>query len=335
MSQEASCSTAHVMVVDDEPSVSDVLRDALVEFGYEVSTATNGEEALDLAREQRFDLALCDSHLPGMSGVQLTVALHRMHPQMSVILITAEGDAEARKEALAAGASATASKPLEITSLPFVLEDSLQLKRLEARKLTEEPADVLFKAIKAVAAAIDAKSHYADSHSARMAALSIAFGAELNLSPDRVNTLELAAHIHDIGKIGTPDSVLVKPEKPSDDEWVDIIKHPAIGSDFLAGIDELADVASAIRHHHEHMDGSGYPDGLKGDAIPLLARILAVADAFEAMTSQRPYRRAISQQEALGELRKRAGTQFDPAVVEAAVRVVESVRADDSARKAA
>ena len=335
MSQEASYSTAQVMVVDDEPDVLDLLRDGLASFGYQVSTATNGEEALELARERKFDLALCGTRLRGINGMQLTATLSRMHPQMPVIHITAEGDVEAGRQALEAGASDFVAKPLETTSLPFILEDNLQRKRLEARRLSEERADVLFKALKVIAAAIDAKSHYASSHSARMADLSVAIGTELDLSQDRLNTLELAAHIHDVGKIGTPDSVLDKPGKLSDDEWVDIVKHPAVGSDFLAGTDELSEVASAIRHHHEHLDGSGYPDGLKADAIPFLARILAVADAFEAMTSDRPYRPAISQEEALGELCKHAGTQFDRAVVETAVRVAKSASAGDSEKRAA
>ncbi len=334
MSQEASCSTAHVLAVGDEPEVLDLLRETLTRFGYEVSTATDGEAALELARQRTLDLALCDCHLEGMSGVELAKALHKMHPHLALILTTEDGDTEAENEALAAGASDTATKPLDLSSLPFILEDNLQRKRFEARKLSQEPADVLLKAIKAIAAAVDAKSHCAVSHSARTAALSVAIGAEMGLSPDCVNTLELSGHLHDVGRIGTADSTPVEPVKQWDDEWVDIIKHPAVGSEFLLGIDELADVASAIRHHHEHMDGSGYPDGLRRDAIPLTARILAVADAFEVMTSQRPYRRAISQQEALGELRKRSGKQFDEAVVEAATRVVGSMHADGQTNEA-
>ena len=194
---------------------------------------------------------------------------------------------------------------------------------------------MLFKAIKALAAAIDAKSHYTGCHSARMAELCLQIGGAMGLSEGRLNTLELAAHIHDVGKIGTPDSVLMKSERLSDEEWADILRHPAMGADFLAGIDELAEVATIVRHHHEHIDGTGYPDGLKGEAIPLLARILSVADALEAMTSDRPYRAAITLESALDELRANSGTQFDPAVVEATIRVIGDNIAGDKDRRAA
>ena len=168
-----------------------------------------------------------------------------------------------------------------------------------------------------------------------MADLCLEIGREMRLSEERLNTLELAAHIHDVGKIGTPDSVLSKPGKLSDEEWADILKHPAMGADFLAGIDELAEVASIVRHHHEHVDGTGYPDGLKGDAIPPLARIMAVADAFEAMTSERPYRGGISSEEALEELRICAGAQFDSEVVDAMIRVAERMGFGEEMKRAA
>ena len=335
MSQDAVHSTAHVMVVDDDLDVLALLSDALAGFGYLVSSATSGEQALDLAKEKKFDLVLCDLRLQGMNGIVLTRALCRMHPQVPVVLLTAYGDIEASKQALDAGASDFVTKPLELTTLPFILENNLQRKKIEARRLSEERAEVLFKAIKALAAAIDAKSHFTGSHSARMAELCIEIGVELGLAQEKLNTLELAAHIHDVGKIGTPDSVLGKPGRLSDDEWVDILKHPATGADFLAGIEELSEVAAVVRHHHEHMDGSGYPDGLKGEAIPFLARILAVADAFEAMTSDRPYRDAVSPHDAIAELRGNAAIQFDQDVVEAAVIVIERHYGTEHGRKAA
>lgn len=314
--------TTRVLVVDDDVDALNAVSDALEEFGYEVARAASGERALEMAREIAFDVALCDLYMSGLTGMQLVRALSRIHPQMPIVLVTGSGDVEQSRQALEAGAVDFISRPVEPSTLPFVLENNLQRKRLEAKRLSETRADVLFKAIKALAAAIDAKSHFAGSHSARMADLCLEIGKEMDLPEDRLNVLELAAHIHDVGKISTPDYVLSKPGKLSDDEWVDILKHPSMGADFLAGIDELAEVASVVRHHHEHVDGSGYPDGLKGDAIPLLARILAVADAYEAMTSDRPYRRALPPENAVGELVANAGTQFDPAVVEAAQRVL-------------
>ncbi len=335
MSHGMRRATAHVLVVDDEQDVLDQLSEALGRFGYTAATATSGESALRLTREQRFDLVIADLCLEGVSGIQLTQALSRMHPQMPVVLMTTHGDIEAGRLALEAGVSDFITKPLELESLPFVVENNLQRKKLEARRLSEERADVLFKTIKAMAAAIDARSDHTSCHSVRMANLCIAIARELDFSQDVLNALELAAYIHDIGKIGTPDSVLTKPGELSEDEWVDILKHPATGADFLAGIEELTEVAAIVRHHHEQFDGTGYPDGLKGDAIPLSARVLAAADAFEAMTSERPYRSAMSGAKAMDELRKNAGTQFDPAVVAAVERVAgRFTEADDEKRAA-
>ncbi len=184
-------------------------------------------------------------------------------------------------------------------------------------------ADVLLKTIQAIAAAVDAKSLFSSEHSSRVTQLCLEIGAELGLPRDSLETLEFAAHIHDIGKIGTPDSVLTKIGRLTDDDWSNIREHPGVGAGFLSRIGDLQEVAHVIRHHHERMDGFGYPDRLRGEAIPLLSRVLAVADAFEAMTSNRPHRRAINPNDALQELRANAGAQFDSDVVKAAATVIE------------
>jgi response regulator RpfG family c-di-GMP phosphodiesterase len=327
--------TAQVLVVDDEPDALAALADALITHGYDVSTAPSAEDGIELAKQKGFDLVLCDLYMNGMSGVQFTQAVSRMHPNVPVIVVTAWGDIEASRQALDAGASDFVTKPIEFTSLPFLLENNLQRKKIELRRVSEQRADVLFKAIKGLAAAIDAKSHYTGKHSAHTAEVCLEIGQEHGLTEERMNTLELAAHIHDVGKIGCPDAVLTKPGKLTPEEWYDILRHPAMGADFLAGIDELTEVATIVRHHHERMDGEGYPDGLSGDAIPPLTRILAVADAFEAMTSDRPYRPALSWDDALAELRANAGTQFDPLVVTAAERVVRMALGIDDEERAA
>lgn len=311
-----------VLVVDDDPDTLESLRSALAGNGYQVSCVSSGEEAIEAVKECEYDIVLCDLYLQGMTGVEVTQCISRMHPHIPVVVITAWGDIETSRQALEAGAADFVTKPIEFANLPFILENNMQRKRIEQRKLSEQRANVLFKAIKALAAAIDAKSHYTGRHSAHMAELCLEIGEELQLSPERMMTLELAAHIHDVGKIGTPDSVLDKPGKLTPEEWEEVLKHPCAGAEFLAEIEELSEVASIIRHHHERYDGTGYPDGLRGEGIPFLSRVLAVADALEAMTSDRPYRPAISWPEALEELRRHSGTQFDPVVVDAAIRVV-------------
>jgi HD-GYP domain-containing protein (c-di-GMP phosphodiesterase class II) len=154
----------------------------------------------------------------------------------------------------------------------------------------------------------------------------------MGLGQDRSVTLELAAQLHDVGKIGTPDAVLTKPDVLTDEEWVDVLKHPALGGAFLAAVPELADIASIVRHHHEHFDGTGYPDGLQGEAIPLLSRIIAVADAYDAMTSERPYRPSLSHEDAAQELVRHSGTQFDRSLVE---HLLSALNESPAERKAA
>jgi putative two-component system response regulator len=325
----------HVLVVDDDPETLRSLSEVLVKQGYKVTAAASAEAALEAARQQYFDLVLCDLNVEGANGMHFARAASRIHPQLPIVVMAAWGDLEASRCAFEAGASEVVTKPLDFSGLPYALENCLQRKRIEIRRLSGERAEILFKAIKALSACIDARSGYTGKHSARLAQFCLGVGCRLNLPAEQLNTLELAAYIHDMGKISTPDSVLANPGKLNDDEWGDMLKHPSLGAEFLEGIDELSEVAAVIRHHHERMDGTGYPDGLAGEAIPLLARILAVVDAFEAMTSDRPYRAAVSWEDALLELKQNAGTQFDPAVVDAAWQVVASYLPDEREQKAA
>jgi len=335
MVHDSDHSAMHILAVDDKLDVLRMLEKELTAQGYDVTTASSAIYALDLARERKLDLALCELNMVGINGLQFAQSILKIHPQMPVVLIVDAGDIDSGRRALEAGASDFITKPIDPINLRFVIESSLQRKKLELKRLSEHRAEVLFKAIKGLAAAVDAKSDCSERHTARTAELCLEIGAELGLSEEQLNTLELAVYVHDLGKIGIPDEVLSKPGKLTDDEWVDILRHPSLSAGFLAGIEELAEVASIVRHHHERVDGSGYPDGFKGEAIPFLSRILSVADAFEAMTSPRPYRKAISWEEALAELRNNAGTQFDPEVVEAAARVVERAIGMDKHRKKA
>lgn len=313
-----------LLVVDDMEAMRMALVQCLNLNGYEVVSAASGSEALELLRTQRFDLLLTDQAMPGLSGLELTEAVSRMHPHMPVVLLTGHTDVELAKDSLQRGASDFVTKPVNIRELPILVERNLTRRRLEVARLQEREAQVLFAAIKALASAVDAKDRYTARHSRVVTRLALLLADTIQLSSEERSVLELSAWMHDVGKIGVPDSILTKPGSLTKDELAVMMVHPVKGGEIVGEIEELGPVADVIRHHHERVDGGGYPDGLRGEAIPLASRIILIADAFEAMTADRSYRRGLDPEAALGELRKHSGTQFDAELVRAFVSMMHS-----------
>ncbi|HOJ92626.1 MAG TPA: HD domain-containing protein [Dictyoglomaceae bacterium] len=188
---------------------------------------------------------------------------------------------------------------------------------IENARLYEELKKLLFSIVESLASAIDAKDPYTHGHSKRVASMSVLIAKELEFDEDRIEKIRLAGLLHDIGKIGIKDTILNKKERLSDEEYDEIKNHPEIGKKILEPIDLLSEVIEGIAEHHEHYDGSGYPHGLKGENISILARIISIADAFDAMTSERPYRGKMTIEKAIEEIEKNSGKQFDPLVVSA------------------
>jgi putative two-component system response regulator len=301
------------------------LGDCLRHQGYDVVSAASGREALDLMRSQHFDLLLTDQTMPGLSGIELAEAAVRMRPDVPVVLLTGHPDVELAKISLLRGASDFVTKPVNIRELPIVIERNLTRRRLEAARLREREGHVMFEAVKALASAVDAKDPYTARHSMRVARLSLVLGDAIGLRADEKYLLELSAWMHDVGKIGVPDRILTKPTRLSPKEFEVMKIHPVKGGKIVGQIEELTGVANAIRHHHERLDGQGYPDGLRGEAIPLSSRIILIADAYEAMTSSRSYRESLGRERALDELRLNKGSQFDPELIEAFVNTLEAL----------
>jgi HD-GYP domain-containing protein (c-di-GMP phosphodiesterase class II) len=214
---------------------------------------------------------------------------------------------------------------VNIRELPILVERNLTRRRLEVARLQEREAQVLFAAIKALASAVDAKDTYTARHSRMVTRLALLLADAIQLSSEERSMLELSAWMHDVGKIGVPDSILTKPSCLTDEEFAVMKAHPVKGGEIVGEIEELGRVADVIRHHHERIDGGGYPDGLRGEAIPLASRIILIADAFEAMTSDRSYRRGLGQAAAVRELEKHGGTQFDADLVRAFIRMLDRV----------
>jgi len=325
-----SSSPMHILVVDDEFEVREALGEALTRSGYRIAIAANAFDALSLLKEKRFHMLLTDISMPKMSGIELLEIASKIHPDMPIVLITGFGDVELAKTSLQKGASDFITKPVNIRELPIIVERNLERRRLERERLMEKGAQILFEAITALAAAIDAKDPYTAGHSHRVTELSLLLGDSLDLSPGERYTLQLAAQMHDVGKIGTPEGVLNKPSGLTDDEWAYMREHTSKGAEIVGHIEELEEVASIIRHHHERMDGLGYPDALKSEAISRLARIIAISDAYDIMTTGRTYCPKRSEEEAIAELLREKGSQFDPDMVDVFVRSLKAMKEIDS-----
>lgn len=307
--------SAHILAIDDEKWVCQLLATALTKHGYHVSTADSAEDALTLLGTAQVDLIIADVRMAGMSGIDFTRIAARDHPNVPVVLMTGQADTDLARVALRSGAADFVAKPFSVRSIPIVVERNLERYRLHRQRINDHDLRVMFHSVQALAAAIDAKQKYTSLHSQRVTAIAATIGRDLNLPESEIRTLQLAAQVHDVGKIGIADEVLNKTTTLTGTEWMAVRLHPVRGAEIVSHVPELADVANVVRYHHERVDGHGYPDGLSGDEIPILSRIITVADAYEAMTSARPYRHRLSEKEAARRLQEGAGTQFDVAVV--------------------
>jgi len=314
-----------VLVIEDDIDYGQMLADALENLHYKVYLSFSATGGLDIIREKKLDIILTDLKMPGINGLELAQKIIKMYLDIPIVLITGLNDLSLVKKALEIGVSDYIVKPITVDELPVVIERNLQRKILEKRQFQNNRADSLLKALKALMRALDAKDSYTYGHSQRVVRLAMKMGDELNLSSDEKYTLQLSASLHDIGKIGMPDNILKKADSLEDIEMRKAKDHPVVGSEILGEIEELSEVASIVRHHHERFDGKGYPDGLKGNAIPLFSRILFILDAYEAIASDRVYRKGVGQQKALDEIVQNAGSQFDPELVEVFLRAMAKI----------
>lgn len=318
-----------ILVVDDKEPILKLLRVSLSVEGYDVITACDGISALGLLEEYKPDLAILDIMMPGKSGVELLPEIQARFPDTAVIMATAISDTTTAIHCMKEGAYDYLTKPFDVHDVVLTVGRVLERRRprLENRayqqnlqqkveKLTRKVRDAFFCAMTALAYALEAKDIYTSGHSQRVAELSAVLASELGMSREHIEKIRLAGLLHDIGKIGIRESVLNKTGKLTDEEFEHIKLHPDIGARILTPVVEDKSILDAVRNHHERQDGNGYPDGLQGNQIPLEARILMVADTYDAMTSARPYRKAISSEKACVEIKRYSGSQFAPEVVE-------------------
>ncbi|HSB05464.1 MAG TPA: HD domain-containing phosphohydrolase [Thermodesulfobacteriota bacterium] len=325
-----------ILIVDDEEMITSLLARSLDREGYSCETTNNAREALDSFYKNDYSLIILDLIMPKMDGLELLKTMKGVTPGTPVIMITGYPELETALEAMRLGAYDFIIKPVNLDLVAFIVRKALEKKRLEEEvetyrrnleKLVEESTAKLQKALqvlnkshldsgKVLARVIEVRDPFNRGHSDRVRRMSLQIAILLGFTGERLKNLECGAFVYDIGKIGIRDELLQKPDALTPEEFQSIQEHPVIGVKMVEGIDLFEDKIPVIRHHHEHFDGSGYPDGLVGEAIPLEARIIAVLDAFDAMTSTRPYRKAASFKEALLEMEKGKGKQFDPHILE-------------------
>ena len=339
----ASSQPPTVLVVDDDRAVREVLSAVLKEEGYPVRQAAGADAALEMLRGEDLPLVLCDMKMPEHDGLWLLDNVLQRHPHAAVVMLTGFGDTESAVECLRRGAADYLLKPPRVTELVRAIERAWSRSKLTsararyhqglARRVRERTAELttalggVAKAysstLAALVHALDAREHETSDHSQRVVRYTLAIADRMGIVHPQVEDIGRGALLHDIGKIGVPDSILLKPGPLTHAEWVEMRRHPEVGYRILESIDFLRPAAEIVLAHQERWDGGGYPRKLRGEAIPPGARIFAIADTLDAMTSDRPYRKAATFAQARQEIARCAGTQFDPRCVEAFVRIAD------------
>jgi putative two-component system response regulator len=319
------------LVVDDEPRLRRVLVRLLESEGFRCLEAGSGTEALEMMQKDPMPLVISDLRMPQMDGVTLLREIVGRWPDTAVVVVTAVAEVESAVACLQLGALDYVAKPFHLDEVRARVMQALDKRRLilenrsyqqhledrvkvQARRIEE----VFLEGVQALVQALEEKDAYTRGHSARVAHYALGVARQLKLDPEVIDTIALGAELHDVGKIGVREAVLSKAGKLTDDEYRHIMEHTVIGARILGPLMRDAPGALAIvRSHHERLDGRGFPDGLKGNGIPFEARIVTVADSFDAMTSVRPYRPGLTVSQAVRELQEGRGVQFEPACVDA------------------
>jgi putative nucleotidyltransferase with HDIG domain len=330
-----------ILILDDEAVVRDVLARKLSSSGYECESCENGYMALSCLEKSNYDLVLANIMMPDPGGRKLLEEMLRLRPEIAIILITSVVDIQTAVDLVKKGAYDFITKPFSLEDVSISVSRAVEKRqlifdnKLYQRGLEEQVSSrtqQLWEALEALrhtynstlmalGTAFDTRGADADGHSMRVTIYATLLACQMGIVPDLVRVIQQGAILHDIGKIGVPDSLLRKPGKLTENEWVVMRKHPEIGLRILAGIKFLRDAAQLVLHHQEKYDGTGYPLRLKGESISLGARIFAVADTLDCMTSHRPFQPAATFEAAKEEIIRVSGTQFDPGVVDAFLEI--------------
>jgi len=343
-----------ILIVDDEPGACDLLSEVLSRAGFQCAGCSNGGEALEALERENFDAVIADLRMPGTSGLSMLEQVRRKHPGTAFLVATVDDSVHTGVEAMKQGATDYLVKPLHMESVVSSVERGIRVKRLELdlqerrQDLEQEIAErtqELHSAIERVeqthdemiemlGAALDARDDETAGHALRVTRYTLEIGKAMGCSQSLLDEIVQGSFLHDIGKIGIPDAILLKPAELTPQERAVMQTHVEIGYNLVRRSRFMAPAAEIVLTHHERYDGMGYPRGLKGDAIPLGGRIFAVADTLDAMTSDRPYRKALPFEVARAEIIFESGRQFDPAVAQAFLsipqRTLETIQRESS-----
>lgn len=327
-----------ILVVDDDISNLRMASHILGEEKMRVSCLKSGEDAIKFLQENRPDLILLDIHMPGMNGFETMAVIkgNEATADIPVIFLTADDDSNAETKGLKAGAMDFIKKPFVPEVLLLRVRHTIELVRLQAdlsREVTIKTQEVIaqheklermaMQIVKALSGAIDAKDTYTNGHSTRVADYSREIAKRAGFSQTMIADIYMMGLLHDVGKIGIADTIINKPSKLTDEEYAVIKSHPVMGEKILKNITEFPKLLIGARWHHERYDGKGYPDGIAGKDIPVEARIIAIADSYDAMSSKRSYRDALPQEMVRSEVEKGKGTQFDPEFAEIMISMID------------
>ncbi len=310
-----------ILIVDDEPETLLTIEDILQESNYKILKAYNGKRALQIIQEQEPDLILLDAMMPEMSGFDVARNVKseiktRLTP---IIMITALEKVSDRLKGFEAGVDDFITKPVNVFELRARIHNLLELR--DYVKELENAEHVIFS----LARAVEAKDRYTEDHCGRMAQIAQALGKHMGLNGEDLKILHRGAYLHDIGKIGIEDAILLKPGPLTDEEYDIVKRHPIEGEAICKPLKSLKPVLPVIRYHHERFNGSGYPEGLVGEEIPIHARIVGVTDCFDALTSKRPYRDALSEHEAMNLIKQETERGlWDPHIVDMLTQMIHS-----------
>ncbi|HOL47040.1 MAG TPA: response regulator [bacterium] len=309
-----------ILIIDDSKIIREYLRHSLLKQGFSVITAENGKIGYEIIKKEKPDIILTDIEMPLMDGYELCKKIKNDNElnEIPILIMSSKDKAYDIKKANELGIVHYFVKPFDIEKLILVIDRLI----IEKYDIYKKETEYMLLTIQSLIKALEARDEYTKGHTERVAELSVKLGKYMGLSENEINELKIAANLHDIGKIGIKDEILLKPDKLTDDEYLIIQEHTIIGAEILKPIKSLSKIIPLILHHHERWDGAGYPGHISKEQIPLGARIIAIVDSYDAMTSNRPYRKKLRPEEAIKIIKENAGKQYCPKCVDAFLKMM-------------